>query len=65
MIYILLAVFLGCLGIHNFYIGRTYLAILQLLLSVLTVGILALPVAIWTIVEACINTNDAWGRPLV
>lgn len=52
----LLAIFLGTLGIHNFYLGYTQKAVLQLVISlvgsVLTVGIATTAVAVWSIVEA-------------
>ena len=48
----LLALFLGGLGIHNFYLGRTGIGLLQLLLTVLTLGVLAPGVGIWALVEA-------------
>lgn len=65
---ILLAFFLGPLGIHNFYLGRSGRAIAQLLLS--TVGCLALvgPIvsAVWAVVEMVLllvdsDTADAEG----
>ena len=65
----LLAIFLGTLGIHNFYLGYTKKAVAQLLISLLTCGIGAFVVSIWAIVEAIqiftgsIKT-DAAGVPL-
>jgi TM2 domain-containing membrane protein YozV len=64
--YILLGVFLGGLGIHNFYAGRTVQALVQLLITVLT-GWLILPllgVGIWAIVEVCTVKTDGKGRPM-
>ena len=68
----LLAIFLGALGIHNFYLGYTNKAVTQLLLG--TVGSLAFglgPVisGIWGLVEGIyILTGkidkDAEGHPL-
>lgn len=46
-----LGILLGTLGVHNFYLGRTGVAVLQLLLSVLSLGILAPLVGIWALVE--------------
>ena len=61
--YILLGIFLGCLGIHNFYAGYTGRAIAQLLITLLT-GWLVLPwlaVWLWGIVEVCTIRVDAHG----
>jgi TM2 domain-containing membrane protein YozV len=59
--FILLGVFLGMLGAHNFYAGYTGRAVGQLCLSVLTVGVLALASWIWAIVEICIVDKDGVG----
>ncbi len=47
----LLGIFLGALGIHNFYLGYTGKAIGQLLITVLSCGILAFVSAIWGLIE--------------
>lgn len=66
----LFGIFLGALGIHNFYLGFTGKAIAQLLISVLTCGILSWISAIWGLIEGIliltgsINT-DASGNRLV
>ena len=66
----LLGIFLGGLGVHNFYLGYTGKAIAQLLLSVLSCGILAAVSAIWGFIEGILIlcgstiTTDASGRPL-
>lgn len=66
---IVLALFLGTLGIHNFYLGHTGRGIAQLLITVLTFGIGALITWPWSLIElvmmATRNLNDADGRPLV
>ena len=64
IVYILLALFLGTLGVHNFYAGYTGKAIAQLLITLL-LGWLVLPLAavgIWAIVEMCTVTKDASGK---
>lgn len=63
--YILLGVFLGCLGVHNFYAGYTGKAVAQLLISVLLCWTFLAPlvVFIWCIVDICNVTKDAQGRP--
>jgi len=66
----LLGIFLGCLGIHNFYLGYTGKAIAQLLITVLSCGILAVVSEIWGLVEGILIltdsiNQDADGNPLV
>lgn len=63
--YILLGLFLGGLGIHNFYAGYAGKGVAQLLITLLT-GWLIIPllfVGIWVLVEVCIETKDARGIP--
>ena len=65
----LLGIFLGGLGVHNFYLGYTGKAVAQLLISVLSCGTLAIASEIWGLVEGIqiltgsIN-KDAKGIPL-
>ena len=47
----LLGIFLGTFGVHNFYLGYTGKAIAQLLISLLSRGILAFASGIWGLVE--------------
>lgn len=63
--YVLLGIFLGGLGIHNFVAGYTGRAIAQLLITVLTCFVGALVSGIWAIVEVIAVTEDAAGRPFV
>ena len=61
--YVLLGIFLGILGIHNFYAGFTVRAIAQLLITML-IGWLIIPliaVWAWAILEVCIVSRDAKG----
>ena len=65
----LLGIFLGALGIHNFYLGYTSKGLTQLLLTVLSCGILSVVSGIWGLVEgiqilAGSITVDAEGNPL-
>lgn len=65
----LLGIFLGSLGIHNFYLGYTGKAVAQLLISVLSCGILAIASEIWGIVEGIMIltgsiNKDGKGVPL-
>jgi len=59
--YVLLAVFLGNLGIHNFFAGYTSRAVTQLLICLLTCGIGGIGTWIWAIVEAVTVEQDANG----
>lgn len=61
----LLGIFLGGLGVHNFYLGNTKRAVLQLLLTVLSFGIASL----WGFIEGILILTgniktDAKGVPL-
>lgn len=67
----LLGIFLGSLGIHNFYLGKTGIGLVQLLCSVLSIGILAPLVAIWSLIEGILiltgspsYSRDSRGIPL-
>lgn len=65
----LLGIFLGSLGIHNFYLGFTGKAIAQLLISVLSCGMLSFASAIWGLIEGILiltgsMNTDAQGNPL-
>ena len=65
----LLGIFLGAYGIHNFYLGNTKHALIQLLMTVCSCGILGMVSGIWGLVEGiqilCGNINtDARGVAL-
>ena len=47
----LLGIFLGCFGVHNFYLGYTGKAIAQLLISVLSCFTLCVVSEIWGLIE--------------
>ncbi|MDU7361820.1 MAG: TM2 domain-containing protein [Propionibacteriaceae bacterium] len=47
----LLGIFLGGLGVHNFYLGYTGKGIAQLLITVLSLGMLAFVSSIWGLIE--------------
>jgi TM2 domain/Prokaryotic RING finger family 1 len=61
--YIVLGIFLGALGIHNFFAGYTGRAVGQLCLTVLTLGYLGIVSWIWAIVEICVLDRDSAGVP--
>lgn len=65
----LLGIFLGGFGVHNFYLGYTGKAVAQLLITVLSCGMLSEVSIIWGLIEGimilCGNINtDADGVPL-
>lgn len=47
----LLGIFLGCFGVHNFYLGYTGKAVAQLLITVLSCFVLSFASAIWGLIE--------------
>ena len=65
--YVLLAIFLGEFGVHNFYAGYVGRGLAQILLTIVggsfTCGVTAAPVWLWAIVEACVISKDARGVP--
>ncbi len=46
-----LGILLGVFGVHNFYLGRSGVAVLQLLLTLLSFGLLSPLVWVWSVVE--------------
>ena len=65
----LLGIFLGCFGVHNFYLGYTGKAVAQVLISVLSCFALSLVSGVWGLIEGililCGNINkDAKGNLL-
>lgn len=65
----LLGIFLGAFGVHNFYLGYTTKALIQLFMTVLTCGTLGVVSEIWGIVEGIMIftgsiNQDAKGLPL-
>lgn len=72
--YILLGLFFGCFGIHNFYAGYTVKAIIQLALTLLSLIAAAANdvepvwlwiVAIWAFVEVIIIKKDSSDNAFV
>lgn len=66
---VLLALFLGVFGVHNFYLGHTGRGVAQLLITVLTLGIGSIITWVWSLIELIMmatgSLHDADGRPLV
>lgn len=66
----LLGIFLGSIGVHNFYLGYIGKAVGQLLLTVLSCGVLSFISGIWGLIEGIMIltdtiTVDAKGNKLV
>ena len=66
----LLGIFLGCFGVHNFYLGYTGTAVAQLLITVLSCFVLSFASAIWGLIEGILILTgtinvDAEGNRLV
>lgn len=61
MTFVMLGIFLGMFGIHNFYAGYSGKGLIQLCLTLLTIGYGAPMAWIWAIIEICIVTHDANG----
>ena len=67
---ILLAIFAGSLGIHNFYLGYTQKGTIQLLITILTCGMGGIFVSIWALYDLILIASgkisvDGYGNPLV
>ena len=63
--YVLLGLFLGGLGIHNFYAGYTGRGVAQLLITLFVGWWMCFPwiaVMVWVLVEVCSVTHDAQGN---
>lgn len=62
----ILGIFLGGIGVHNFYIGRTGRGVAQLLITLLSLGFLSPISAVWGLIEGILilasNPNSEWGR---
>jgi TM2 domain-containing membrane protein YozV len=65
----LLGIFLGGFGVHNFYLGYAGKGVAQLLITILSCGVLGFVSGLWGFIEGIlilagsINT-DAYGNPL-
>jgi TM2 domain-containing membrane protein YozV len=63
--YILLGIFLGAFGVHNFYAGYTARAVVQLCITLCTCCIGAIVPWVWAIVEICTVDRDSHNIPMV
>lgn len=62
----LLGILLGTFGVHNFYLGFTGKAVAQLLITLLSFGVLSWVSWIWGLIEGVMyltgKNNPAWNR---
>jgi len=66
----LMGIFLGYFGVHNFYLGYTGKAVAQLLITILSCGILSVASGIWGLIEGILILagnidRDAKGNMLI
>ncbi len=70
--YILLALFLGTLGVHNFYAGRTGAGVAQLMITIFSFPLMCAGIGfatifiplVWSLVEIVAVDRDGDGYPL-
>lgn len=65
VLFVLLGIFLGSIGVHNFYAGYTKKGAIQLCLTLLTCFYGAAISWPWAIVEICVMNKDAEGNQFV
>ena len=66
----ILGIFLGCYGVHNFYLGYNGKAIAQLLITLLSLFLLSWVSAIWGLIEGILILTgnikkDASGNDII
>jgi TM2 domain-containing membrane protein YozV len=62
-VFLLLGVLLGAFGAHSFYAGSTKKGLLQLGITVLTLGMAGVMVWIWAVIDICTISTDNDGFP--
>lgn len=65
VLFVLLGIFLGVFGVHNFYAGYVKKGTIQICLTVLTCFYGGLLSWLWAIVEVCTINKDAEGNQFV
>jgi TM2 domain-containing membrane protein YozV len=63
-LFVLLAILLGQIGIHNFYAGHNFRGICQLVLTLITFGYIAGFMIFLNVLEAIFVTEDGDGKRL-
>ena len=59
-----LALFIGSFGVHNFYVGRSGRGMAQMLITVCSFGFLVWVVWIWSFIDVLTVTTDGDGVAL-
>ena len=62
--FVLLGLFLGCLGVHNFYAGYSGKGVAQLLITIFLGWVFGLGIfitGIWALIEIIVVNTDAQG----
>jgi len=59
VVYVILAIILGSIGVHNFYAGYIGRGVVQLLITVLSFGLLFWVPWLWAIIEICTVEHDS------
>lgn len=63
--YILLGLFLGGVGVHDFYAGYTTRGIIKLCITIVTLGYGGIISSIWALIDICTIRQDAFGQPMI
>lgn len=62
----ILGILLGCIGVHNFYLGNNGKAVVQLLITMLSFGSLAVVSAVWGLIEGILillsQPGEKWHK---
>ena len=58
----LFGIFLGSLGVHNFYLGYTGKAVAQLLITILSCGILSVVSGVWGLIEGIMILSGSMNK---
>lgn len=63
VVYVILGIMFGEIGVHNFYAGYIGRGVAQLLITILSFGLLFLVSWLWAIIEICIVRKDGRSIP--
>jgi hypothetical protein len=63
VVYVILGIMFGEIGVHNFYAGYIGRGVAQLLITILSFGLLFWVSWLWAIIEICIVRQDGRSIP--